>query len=138
MDEIARFFPNARRAWTDRASLPGGDIPGGDVDRFARDLLARKPFLLPVVARRLARSYGTRVDRFLKHAKSTTDLGRNFGMGLTEAEIEYLATAEWAATAEDILWRRSKLGLHLPGTVALEIDCYLKGRRQPSKTTVQP
>jgi glycerol-3-phosphate dehydrogenase len=55
------------------------------------------------------------------------DLGRDFGMGLTEAEIDYLAASEWAMTAEDILWRRSKLGLHLPKSAAADIDGYLKG-----------
>jgi glycerol-3-phosphate dehydrogenase len=138
MDEIARFFPNVGPAWTQNASLPGGDIPGGDIDDFARELHERKPFLSPGVARRLARSYGTRVDRFLEHAKEAADLGRDFGMGLTEAEIEYLSTSEWATTAEDILWRRSKLGLHLPRTAAADIDCYLKGRRPRPKTAVQP
>jgi glycerol-3-phosphate dehydrogenase len=130
MGEITRFFPKIGGAWTANAPLPGGDIAGRDIDEFTRDLLRRKPFLAANVARRLARSYGTRVDRVLGDAKTMTDLGRDFGMGLSEAEIDYLATSEWAATAQDILWRRSRLGLHLPRTAAADIDHYLEGRRQ--------
>jgi glycerol-3-phosphate dehydrogenase len=134
LDEIRRFFPQAGPAWTAKASLPGGDIPDGDIDGFAKELLARKPFLAPDLARRLARSYGTRVDRILGNAKRAADLGRDFGMGLSEAEIDYLTASEWAVTAEDILWRRSKLGLRLPKTAAADIDAYLQGRRQPQRS----
>jgi glycerol-3-phosphate dehydrogenase len=138
MDEIMRFFPKMRGTWTANASLPGGDIAGGDIDGFTDDLLKRKPFLSPKLARRLARSYGTRADRILKDAKTVRDLGRDFGKGLSEAEIDYLTDSEWAMTAEDILWRRSKLGLHLPATAAANIGHYLEGRRQPPRAALQP
>jgi glycerol-3-phosphate dehydrogenase len=59
-------------------------------------------------------------------------------MGLTEAEIDYLVTSEWAMTSEDILWRRSKLGLHLPKSAAADIDGYLERRRTSSKIAAQP
>ena len=65
------------------------------------------------LALRLARAYGTRVFQILKDARALSDLGRDFGCGLTEAEIAYLREKEWARTADDILWRRSKLGLHM-------------------------
>ncbi|MFI5011359.1 MAG: glycerol-3-phosphate dehydrogenase [Hyphomicrobiales bacterium] len=129
MDELARFFPEMRPAWTKTAALPGGDIPNGDFEGFVADLEARKPFLDPAVAHRLARAYGTRVDRFIGKAGSAKDLGRDFGKGLTEAEIDYLVACEWAMTADDILWRRSKLGLHLPRSAAADIAGYLEGRK---------
>jgi len=138
MDEIMRFFPKMGSAWTETAALPGGDIPGADIEAFTQDLIRSKPFLAPDVGRRLARSYGTRVDRFLGNAKKAVDLGRDFGMGLTEAEIDYLTTSEWAATAEDILWRRSKLGLHLPRSAAGEIEAYLASRRTFAKSGMRP
>ena len=129
MGEIMRFFPKMGSAWTVKAVLPGGDIPGADIDGFTQELMRNKPFLSPALARRLARAYGTRVDRFLGAASKAKDLGRDFGMGLSDAEIDYLVTSEWARTPEDILWRRSKLGLHLPKSAAADIEAYLERRR---------
>jgi len=130
MDELARFFPGMKPAWTETAPLPGGDIAGGDFEAFIAALRRRKPFLDPELARRLARAYGTRVEAIIGKANRIEDLGRDFGEGLTAAEIDYLVDQEWARTADDILWRRSKLGLHLPQGVASEIDAYLEGRRR--------
>ena len=130
MDELARFFPGMKPAWTETAPLPGGDIAGGDFEAFIAALRRRKPFLDPELARRLARAYGTRVEAIIGKANRIEDLGRDFGRGLTAAEIDYLVDQEWARTADDILWRRSKLGLHLPQGVASEIDAYLEGRRR--------
>ena len=70
-------------------------------------------FLSESEALRLTRAYGARVDRVLTNAKNKQDLGRDFGCGFTEVEIDYLKKHEWARCAEDILWRRSKLGLHM-------------------------
>ena len=125
MDELARFFPGLKPAWTQNAALPGGDMPKGDFEGFLTDLKARKPFLDPSVAHRLARAYGTRVDALLGNACRSTDLGRDFGEGLTEAEIDYLVRYEWARTVEDIVWRRSKLGLHLPQPAIDDVSRYL-------------
>jgi glycerol-3-phosphate dehydrogenase len=100
-------------AWTANAVLPGGDIPGGDIERFARDVVQRWPFLPSATSDRLTRAYGTRIDRVLGSSRSMSDLGEHFGGGLTEAEVEYLRTHEWAQSADDVLWRRTKLGLHL-------------------------
>lgn len=113
LDELAPFFPHMRSAWTQNAVLPGGDIGDAGFDAFAADLLRRKPFLGAAVARRLARAYGSRAWTFLEKAQSMADLGADFGCGLSEAEIAYLYDHEWARSVEDILWRRSKLGLHL-------------------------
>jgi glycerol-3-phosphate dehydrogenase len=101
-------------SWTAKEPLPGGDIPGGNFEAFFADLAAAYPFLPPDQARRLARAYGTRASKLLGQARRMTDLGEDFGAGLTQAEIDYLATHEFARTPEDVLWRRSKLGLHVP------------------------
>jgi glycerol-3-phosphate dehydrogenase len=101
-----------KKGWTGRAHLPGGDFPTDRRAALADELMAAHPFLTAGDAARLARSYGTRARRFLKDATSADALGRWFGP-LSEAEISYLREQEWAMTPEDILWRRSKLGLHL-------------------------
>jgi len=110
LDDLRRFLPQQGPAWTADAKLPGGDI---DFDCFLTGLRTAHPFLGDDLSLRLARAYGSRVDRFLGSARSMADLGRDFGSGLTEAEVRYLIDCEWARSAEDILWRRSKLGLHM-------------------------
>lgn len=101
------------RCWTHRAPLPGGDLTARNFRRFVIDVRRRWRFLPITVARRLARSYGTRVEQIIGDAKSFADLGEHYGAGLTAAEVAYLTRNEWALTDEDILWRRSKLGLHM-------------------------
>jgi glycerol-3-phosphate dehydrogenase len=112
LEKLKPHLPAMRPAWTGRAPLPGGDMPGGDFDAFLTDLARRKPWLPPSLARRLARAYGTRVEQLLGGAGALSDLGEDLGAGLTEREVDYLVETEWAETAEDVLWRRSKLGLH--------------------------
>jgi glycerol-3-phosphate dehydrogenase len=113
LTRLRPFFPHMRPAWTAKAKLPGGEFERGDFAAFEQSVRRRWPFLQDHAARRLARSYGTRVERILGSARSIADLGRDFGGGLTEAELDYLARDEWARTADDVLWRRSKLGLHM-------------------------
>ena len=131
MRDLSPFLPGMKQSsWTGGAPLPGGDFPGGDVARFIDELLLEKPFLGRPLASRLARAYGARVSRFIGPATSMGDLGRDLGAGLTEAELDYLVRAEWARRAEDVLWRRSKLGLHLPKSAATDIDAILRGPAQ--------
>jgi glycerol-3-phosphate dehydrogenase len=99
--------------WTRGAALPGGDFPGGDRDRLARELAAAAPFLGGATVERLVRTYGTTARTILAGAARTEDLGQHFGAGLTEREVRHLIGNEWAMTADDILWRRTKLGLRL-------------------------
>jgi glycerol-3-phosphate dehydrogenase len=107
------------KPWTATAPLPGGDLPEGDFEGFVMELQRAARWLPSDLARRYARAYGSRVERFLVGARRLGDLGERLGDGLYEAEVEYLRRHEWASTAEDILWRRSKLGLHVgPETVA--------------------
>ncbi|QNE30777.1 glycerol-3-phosphate dehydrogenase [Sphingomonas sp. NBWT7] len=125
MKELARFFPQASGAWTAGAVLPGGDMPDADFDRFLAQLIAERPALPPALLRRLARAYGTRTDRLLGAAQTVAELGQNFGGDLYRAEVDYLVAHEWARSAEDILYRRSKLGLHTPAGTAEALDEYL-------------
>jgi glycerol-3-phosphate dehydrogenase len=88
-------------------------------------LRLRCPFLEPEPARRLVRAYGTEAAALLAGARQMGDLGRDFGAGLTEREVEWLMDREWARTAEDVLWRRSKLGLRLSPQAAGELDAWM-------------
>ncbi len=112
---LPRFEPGTppRPAWTRHATLPGGDLPNADFAAFLNEFRAARPWLPGELARRLARAYGTRAEALLGSARGLADLGEDLGAGLHEAEAEYLIGREWAQSAEDILWRRSKLGLHL-------------------------
>src|ERR1700732_5057662 len=83
------------------------------------------PFLSPDHARRLASAYGTRVDDMLKTVKEPADLGLRFGADLTAAEVRYLMTKEWAQTADDVLWRRSKLGLRFTDARRVMLDRFM-------------
>jgi glycerol-3-phosphate dehydrogenase len=100
-------------AWTARDPLPGGDIPWDGVDAFIAKARERWPFLTAAHAKRLVHAYGTRIDNILGSATSLADLGECFGTDLTAAEVRYLMEREWAGDVDDILWRRSKLGLKL-------------------------
>jgi glycerol-3-phosphate dehydrogenase len=112
MEKIEPFFPGMGRPWTQSAPLPGGDFPFAEVGARMAELVRQFPFLGQEQARRLFRAYGTDAWKMLDGARSAADLGRRFGP-LSEREVEWLRQKEWARSADDILWRRSKLGLHM-------------------------
>lgn len=122
MEKLAPHLPHAGPAWTATAPLPGGDMPDSDFDAFLAGLRQRFTFLPPSLSLRLAHSFGTKVDVMLAGCTGMADLGRDFGGGLHQREVDYLVSQEWAETAEDILWRRSKLGLHAPAGTATALD----------------
>ncbi|TCL71828.1 glycerol-3-phosphate dehydrogenase [Rhizobium sp. BK251] len=99
--------------WTAGSSLPGGDFPVQGYDAEVAKLKGRYPFLADAHARRLVRRYGTRAQALLGDAKAVADLGRHFGSDLYESEVLWLIRQEWAMRVEDVLWRRTKKGLHL-------------------------
>ncbi|MGD9922530.1 MAG: glycerol-3-phosphate dehydrogenase C-terminal domain-containing protein [Pseudorhodoplanes sp.] len=103
------FAPN--RPWTARVPLPGGNFPYNGVDAQVAQARRSWPFLEEKHAVRLVRAYGTRIGDVLGEADSYAALGIRFGADLTEAEVRYLMAREWALEADDVLWRRSKLGL---------------------------
>jgi glycerol-3-phosphate dehydrogenase len=110
VQKLTPFYPMSRR-WTAKTPLPGGDFAGSSFDDQVDRAQARWRFLSENQARRLVAAYGTRVEAVLGDAKSGDGLGPRFGEDLTGAEVRYLMTQEWARFADDVLWRRSKLGL---------------------------
>jgi glycerol-3-phosphate dehydrogenase len=118
--------PASLTSWTDTVPLPGGDMLYGDFEEFIKDQEKAYPWLPAPLLRRYARAYGTRMDRFLQGATDTASLGRSFGDGIYQAEIDYLIRHEWAKTSDDILWRRSKLGLHISKETQQALDAYIK------------
>jgi glycerol-3-phosphate dehydrogenase len=127
---LAHLFPDLGEPWTDRIPLPGGDLPGG-VEAYRASLLARYPALSAPLLQRLARNYGNRAERLLLDACTMADLGEVFGSDLTKREVDYLIAEEWARSAEDILFRRSKLGLHVPNGTAARLDAYVRSHLAP-------
>lgn len=133
--QLAPTFPRMGPAWTAGAPLPGGEHMTSPED-LAVELLARHPWLPAELARRWATSYGTRAWRLLDGAKGETDLGEHLGAGLHAREVDYLCREEWAENADDILWRRSKLGLFLNAAEKLRLADYL-AREHPRKANTQ-
>jgi glycerol-3-phosphate dehydrogenase len=126
LGKLAPHLPaGGRSGWTGEAALPGGDFPHDGFEALLASTLQRHSFLAPAHARRLVRAYGTRVEPLLDGVTSAKGLGRDFGHGLTEAELRYLMAEEWATTAEDVLWRRSKLGLRLRPAEAAAVDRFM-------------
>ncbi|WP_439924330.1 glycerol-3-phosphate dehydrogenase [Nitrobacter sp. JJSN] len=119
----------AREGWTAKAPLPGGDMNVSAVAALTADLLRCYPFLTLAHANRLAHAYGTRAAKVLGAAKSMADLGRGFGGTLTEREVRYLISDEWACTAEDVVWRRSKLGLRMSSADIAALDEWIATQR---------
>ncbi|WP_207485832.1 glycerol-3-phosphate dehydrogenase [Arenibaculum pallidiluteum] len=113
VDMVQKALGRDGRPWTGGTPLPGGDIPNADFEGFLAGLQRRHPWLPPAMARRLARAYGTRAPLLLGEAADLADLGEHMGGDLYAAELEYGIRHEFVRTAEDFLWRRSKLGLHL-------------------------
>jgi len=128
LDLLAPSLTALKGAWTAAAPLPGGDISNADFEGFLAAFCRSAPWLPQALARRYARAYGTRVDRLLAGAHSLTQLGEDYGGGLYEAEINYLTNQEWAQTAQDILWRRSKLGLHVSAETAGRLAARLSAK----------
>jgi glycerol-3-phosphate dehydrogenase len=113
LDRLAGEFPNAGRAWTAGAPLPGGDMPRADFDAFLAGLAQDFPGLPRELVTHYARLYGTRARQLLQDVTSPADLGRHYGGLLYQRELDFLQETEWARTAEDVLDRRTKHGLHL-------------------------
>jgi glycerol-3-phosphate dehydrogenase len=115
LDEIEKLAGKRGQPWTCRAPLPGGAFPVDGFEALARQTKARWPFLSAALAERLARAYGTEVSVLLEGIDGEEDMGEHFGHGLYAVEADYLMRHEWAQEAEDILFRRSKLGIRMSG-----------------------
>jgi glycerol-3-phosphate dehydrogenase len=123
----------AQEGWTAKSPLPGGDLDVSAIGALSAELKRSYPFLSRSQADRLAHAYGTRAIKVLGNSGSMADLGQSFGAGLTEREVSYLIANEWACTAEDIVWRRSKLGLRLSAAEIGAIDGWIAANRTPAE-----
>jgi glycerol-3-phosphate dehydrogenase len=134
MDKIASFFPALGKPWTAQGSLPGGDFAHDDVDRRIAELQRTYSFLKPQNVARIFRAYGTNAEKMFGGARFAKDMGQFFGP-LSEREINYLKAEEWVQEADDILWRRSKLGLHLSADEQAALRAYMKpaAKAKPAK-----
>jgi len=113
LHQLKKFFPQMGSDWTDSAPLPGGDIENADYEAFRGKMKRDYPWMPRSLRRHYGRLYGTRIAQIVGNASSVAMLGRHFGGDLYEAEVHYLLSYEWAQTAEDVLWRRTKHRLHL-------------------------
>jgi len=132
LEKLAPFLgPRAaeKEGWTGQQPLPGGEFPTDGFGAQVEGLLQRYPFLARAHAKRLVRAYGTKAKDVLGNARSAADLGRDYGATITDAELDYLMREEWAERAEDVLWRRSKLGLRVSAEQAATIDAAMLARR---------
>lgn len=128
VDRIDGLLGRKGPRWTKGAHLPGGDFPPTAFDAEVRKLAARKSSFDPAFIRRLVRAYGTLAADVLGEAQSPADLGRHFGATLYAREVDYLMDREWARTADDVLWRRSKLGLRFNAHERAELAGYMAER----------
>ncbi len=126
LEKLKPFLPAMAAAWTGTTPLPGGDLPGSNFSAFLSSVRSQWPFLPPDTAERLARAYGTRIDIVLGDTTAIDDLGA----GLSTREVEYLITHEWARTADDILWRRTKIGIHTGRETLVEVEAILTRHAQ--------
>jgi glycerol-3-phosphate dehydrogenase len=135
LERLARHLP-ARKGlppgWTGTTPLPGGDFEPERLSAVIEAMAERHPFLERAHVARLVGAYGTRAERMLGKAKAAAELGRHFGATLTEAEVRYLIDQEWAITAEDVLWRRTKLGLRLTEAEAEALGAWMGEMARPT------
>ncbi|TFW01471.1 glycerol-3-phosphate dehydrogenase [Oxalobacteraceae bacterium OM1] len=133
-DLLGNVLPGAAGAWTETACLPGGDVfgpqPGNraviEFDAFVHAMQQKHAWLPPALVARYARTYGTRTEVLLARRMSLADLGEEFAPQLYAAEVEYLVRHEWARSAKDVLWRRTKLGLRVPPHTEERIDAWIE------------
>lgn len=135
-NKVCQFFPSAGGPWTRTATLPGGDFDNHD--SLAARLRQDFPWLSDIMVSRYVRTYGTLAYEILRGCESVDDLGRLFTGNLYQAEVDYLVKKEWALNAEDVLWRRTKQGLHATEQQIASLDHYLSGLKlvHPGPTAV--
>ena len=128
IEKLSDHFPDMSEPWTAGAPLPGGDFPVDGFDRLVADLKDKFPFLNDRWAKRLVRAYGTDAAIMLDKASDKADLGQVFGADLTEREVDWLIENEWARSGEDVVWRRSKLGLRMTTEEVAVLDQWMKNK----------
>jgi glycerol-3-phosphate dehydrogenase len=133
LEHISEHLDLKQGKWTAGVPLPGGNFPVDGVDAMVDDLMAKYTFLTRFWALRLVRAYGTEAAPILGDVEEVAELGRNFGATLTEAEVDWLMNNEYARTAEDIVWRRNKLGLRMTKEEVKTLDDWMAKRRHPAQ-----
>lgn len=113
LSQLAAWFPTLKPEWTAGARLPGGTLDGHGTEQYLQHQIAERPGIAPEVLAALVARHGDRVSAVLAHARTTAQMGYHFGHTLYAREVNYFIQHEWARTAEDVLWRRSKCGLHI-------------------------
>jgi glycerol-3-phosphate dehydrogenase len=131
LGKLAAWFPQLKGSWTERDLLPGGDLDGLMLDAFITQLQADYPALPYALLCSLAQRHGSMAREVLADAKSTADLGEHFGAQLYAREVDYFVAQEWARNVEDILWRRTKSGLHINAPQKQALAAYLANRAAP-------
>ncbi|MGK8233231.1 glycerol-3-phosphate dehydrogenase [Roseovarius sp. MS2] len=127
--KLRPFFPEAGADWTAGAALPGGNFPVDGFDPLTESLHRAYPFLTAAGARRLVRAYGTEAQDILGQAREAADLGPDFGAGLTGAEVRWQMDHEYARTAADVVWRRTRLGLKMTEAQIAALDDWMQHER---------
>ena len=126
VDKIYASDKDIKPSNTHEHPLPGGKIPKANFEKFLQDQSEKYSWLDEALLYRLARAYGTQMDVIIGNAKSNDDLGEHIGENIYETEVRYLIEQEFAKTSEDILWRRSKLGLHINKQTKQALDHFIK------------
>lgn len=132
LEKIATVFPQAGKPWTAGVALPGGDFPVDGVEALIAKTQSTYPFLNARWAKRLVRAYGSEVNDVLGDAQTADDLGEDFGADLRAREVIWLMKKEYARAADDVVWRRSKLGLRLRAEQIAALDVWMKNNMQQS------
>ena len=125
MEVIEDNLGRKGRPWTERAPLPGGDFPVKGFDELLMRVRKRYPFVDQQSAKRMTHAYGTKITMVLGQAVHESQLGEDFGRGLFEVEVRYLMTNELARCADDVVWRRSKLGLVMSDDEVARLDKWM-------------
>ncbi len=123
--------------WTQDSVLPGGEFGYEGYDYLLANASSKYPFLKSTHVERIIRSYGLRAFEFLKEAASLADLGQDFGHGLSEAEVRYLMDNEWAQTADDVVWRRSKLGIRFSKEQMSDLETFMSENKKLQKLAAE-
>ena len=129
LEKLREVFEHLKGDWTETAKLPGGDFD--TQSKLSQQIAEQAPWLPDSTRQRWVKSYGTLSFRILANTQGLDSLGHDFGHGLSAKEVDYLCTEEWAQEADDILWRRSKLGLLFSAEQKAELESYLAKQRQP-------
>ncbi|MEQ1769001.1 MAG: glycerol-3-phosphate dehydrogenase [Devosia sp.] len=128
VEKIESMLGEKRKAWTQGSTLPGGDFPPTGFETQVEKLNGLYPRLPDKLLRRLVRQYGTRASAMLAEAQRLEDMGETFGADLTAREVDYLMAQEWARTADDVLWRRTKIGLRVGAPDKERLEAYMAKR----------